>query len=100
MLPPKARHERGAPSGYWGIQPSYAFVEQPQTNRDTERFNRTLKEQIIQGRTWHNIDELREAVREFVERYTADWLLEKNRNLSPAQARQEWDAAMSLRPAA
>ena len=27
---------------FWGIQPSYAFVEQPQTNGVAERFNRTL----------------------------------------------------------
>lgn len=85
---------------YWGIQPSYAFVEQPQTNGVAERFNRTLKEQIIHGRIWRNIDELRDTVRDFVERYNAQWLVEKNAYLSPAQARQEWYAAISLRPAA
>ncbi len=85
---------------FWGIQPSYAFVEQPQTNGVAERFNRTLKEQIIHGRIYRNIAELRNAVRGFVEQYNAQWIVEKNRYLSPAQARQAWDATMSLRPAA
>ena len=48
---------------FWGIQPSYAFVEQPQTNGVAERFNRTLKEQIVHGRIYRNIAELRDAVR-------------------------------------
>ncbi len=54
---------------FWGIQPSYGFVEQPQTNGVAERFNRTLKEQIIHGRIYHNIAEPRNALRGFVERY-------------------------------
>ena len=85
---------------FWGIQPSYAFVEQPQTNGVAERFNRTLMEQIIHGRIYRNIAELRNAVRGFVEQYNAQWIVEKNGYLSPAQARQAWHTAMSLRPAA
>ena len=80
---------------FWGIQPSYAFVEQPQTNGVAERFNRTLKEQIIHGRIYRNIAELRNAVRGFVEQYNAQWIVEKNGYLSPAQARQAWPTAMS-----
>ena len=45
---------------FWGIQPSYAFVAEPQTNGVAERFNRTLKEQIIHGRIYRNIAELRD----------------------------------------
>ena len=30
------------------------------------------------GRIYRNIEELRDAVREFVERYNAEWLVEKN----------------------
>ena len=35
---------------HWGINPSFAFIEQPQTNGVAERFIRTLKEQVIYGR--------------------------------------------------
>lgn len=85
---------------YWGIRPSYAFVEQPQTNGVAERFNRTLKEQIIHGRIYRNLDDLRDAVRAFVERYNAQWLVEKNGYQSPNQARQAWRDAASLKAAA
>ena len=37
-----------------------AFVAEPQTNGVAERFNRTLKEQIIHGRIYRNIAELRD----------------------------------------
>ncbi len=62
------------------------------------RFN--VKEQIIHGRIYRNIAELRDAVRDFVELYNAQWIVEKNGYLSPAQARQAWHAAISIRPAA
>ena len=32
---------------YWGIAPSFAFVEEPQTNGCAERFIRTFKEQAV-----------------------------------------------------
>jgi transposase InsO family protein len=62
---------------HWGITPSFAFVEQPQTNGVAERFNRTLKEQVLHGRTYRTLDELRAAVTDFVHTYNTQWRLEK-----------------------
>jgi len=72
---------------YWGITPSFAFIEQPQTNGVAERFNRTLKEQVIHGRVFQNLEDLRAAVAAFVERYNAHWRLEKLGFLTPTEAR-------------
>ena len=73
---------------FWGIAPSFAFVAEPQTNGVAERFNRTLKEQAIYGRVFRNIEEVRRAVGEFVERYNAHWRLEKLGFRTPQEARQ------------
>jgi transposase InsO family protein len=99
---PAVHHRQvgGNPQSRIPIHPSYAFVEQPQTNGVAKRFNRTLKEQIIHGRIYRNIDELRDAVRVFVERYNAQWLIEKNGYPSPDQARHAWYETDPLRPAA
>ena len=71
---------------FWGIAPSFAFVSQPQTNGVAERFNKTLKEQVIYGRNYRNIEELRIAVTAFMERYNQLWLVEKLGFRSPNQA--------------
>ncbi len=73
-----------------GISPSYAFVGEPETNGVIERLFRTLKEQIVHGRVFQTIDEVRDAVRNFVARYNAEWLIEKNSYLSPLDARAAW----------
>ena len=53
---------------YWGIHPSFGFIEAPETNGVAERWNRTLKEQAIYGRVFQTLDDVRVAVAEFVER--------------------------------
>jgi putative transposase len=71
------------PLKHWGIAPSFAFIEQPQTNGVAERFLRTLKEPVIYGRLFQNLQELRQAVRRFVDTYNREWLLEKKRLSQP-----------------
>ena len=55
-----------------------------------ERLFRTFKEQVVHGRIFQTIDEVRDAVRGFVARYNAEWLIEKNGHQSPLDARAAW----------
>ncbi|MRS06029.1 IS3 family transposase, partial [bacterium] len=70
--------------------PSFAFVAEPQTNGVTERFNRTLKEQVIYGHNYRNIEEVRTAVADFMDRYNRLWLVEKLGFRSPRQAFEDF----------
>ncbi len=74
---------------YWGITPSFGFVEEPETNGVAERFNRTLKEQAIHGKIFRSIEDVRAAVAKFVEDYNAHWRPEKLAFKTPLEARQE-----------
>lgn len=73
---------------FWGITPSFALVREPETNGVAERFFRTLKEQVVFGRVFRNLEELRAAVGDFVSRYNQHWLVEKLGFLTPAEARR------------
>ena len=75
---------------FWGMAPSYAFVGEPETNGVIERLFRTLKEQVVHGRVFRTIDEVRGAIRTFVARYNAAWLIEKNGHRSPDAMRAAW----------
>jgi putative transposase len=75
---------------YWGITPSFAFISEPETNGVAERFNRTLKEQAIYGRVFRTVEDVRQAVKNFVELYNSEWRPEKNAFRSPREIRQNW----------
>jgi transposase InsO family protein len=70
-----------------GIEPSPAFVRQPEGNGCIERFFRTLKEQLLWVRRFPNIEELRAAVCEFRDRYNHHWIIERLNYQTPVQAR-------------
>jgi hypothetical protein len=55
-----------------------------------ERFFKTLKDQIIYGRIYRTVAEVREAVETFVDLFNDQWLLEKNGFMSPSATREAW----------
>jgi transposase InsO family protein len=81
---------------YWGISPSFGFVKEPETNGVVERFHRTLKEQVIHGRIYKNIEELRRSIQGFIEAYNRSWILEKLGYKSPQEARTDWEAKRAV----
>ena len=83
-------------SRFHGFTPSFAFVGEPETNGVVERFNRTIKEQIIHGRTYRNRAELAAAVATFVTLYNREWRLEKLRYKSPLEARLAFNQSIPL----
>jgi transposase InsO family protein len=75
---------------FLGIQPSPAFVRQPEGNGCIERFFRTLKEQLLWIRHFRHLEELRAALIEFRDRYNHHWILGRLNYRTPAQARRDF----------
>lgn len=73
-----------------GIRQSLAYVGEPQTNGVIERFWKTLKNQVIEGRIYQTLDDLRKALMAFVDLYNHRWRLEKLGGHTPDEARQAW----------
>ena len=82
------------------MKASYAFIEQPQTNGVAEGFFKTLKEQIVHGRIYRTVAEVRDAVDTFVNLYNDQWLPEKNGFISPSPTREAWYARQAQEVAA
>jgi putative transposase len=92
----QARHDHGSQyiSDYFqdelkllGIESSPAFVREPEGNGVAERFIRTLKEQLLWVRTFETVEDLRQALLEFKERYNRGWLCERHGHQTPAAVR-------------
>jgi len=58
--------------------------------RVVKRFFRTLKEQIIYGRVYETIEDLKVAVDKFIKLYNQEWRIERLGFLSPKQARENY----------
>src|ERR1051325_8873274 len=74
---------------FLGIDSSPAFVRVPEGNGCAERFICTLKENLLWGRTFETVEELRQALLAFRETYNDIWLIERHGFLSPAEYRRQ-----------
>jgi transposase InsO family protein len=74
---------------FLGIEASPSFVRAPEGNGCIERFNRTLKEQLLWVQTFRNAEELRQAVLAWAALYNERWLIERHGHRSPTAARRE-----------
>ena len=75
---------------FLGMESSPAFVREPEGNGCIERFFRTLKEQLLWVRHFHNLEELQLALRAFRDQYNREWLIERLGFQSPRQAHQRF----------
>jgi len=72
-----------------GIRSSPAYVGEPECNGVAERFMRTLKEECLYLHDFESLEEARQIISEFIERYNREWLVERHGYMTPAQARSE-----------
>ena len=79
-----------------GIEPSPAFVRQPEGNGCVERFFRTLKEQLLWIRRFRDLNELRSALIEFQHRYNENWIIERLNYRTPLQARRDFQVDLQM----
>jgi putative transposase len=94
----KLRHDHGSQYvsdafqdelAFLGIESSPAFVRAPEGNGCSERFIRTLKEQLLWVRTFETVEELRLALHAWLKVYNERWLIERHGHRSPAQVRRD-----------
>ena len=82
---------------FLGITSSPAFVRAPEGNGVAERFIRTLKEHLLWVRTFQTVEELRQALLDWLHLYNEQWLIERHGFRSSIQVRRDllvtWEAA-------
>ncbi len=73
--------------GTWrGSTPAY--VGEPECNGIMERWIRTFKEACLYLHDFQSLEEGREKIGEFIARYNAAWLLERDGNRTPSEVRR------------
>ncbi len=72
---------------FLGIESSPSFIKAPEGNGVAERFIRSLKEQLLWVQTFDTVEELRQALLEFRDRFNKHWLLQRHGYATPNQVR-------------
>lgn len=78
--------------GHFGMKASFAYLHEPETNGVAERFFKTFKEQVVHGRIYRDVEDLRAAAVAFVHLYNQQWMVEKNGFMPPTAMRSAWFA--------
>ncbi len=71
-----------------GIRPSPSYVGEPECNGIMERWIRTLKEECLYLHDFKTLDEARQVIGTFIERYNREWLIERHGHQTPADVRR------------
>ena len=74
---------------FLGGESSPAFIRSPEGNGCAERLIRTLKENLLWGRTFNTVEERRQALLDFRETYNAHWLIGRHGFRPPTAIRQD-----------
>jgi transposase InsO family protein len=82
-----------------GIEISYAYVGEPQCNGMAEHFMRILKEQCLWIHRFRNLEEARRVIREFIDRYNREWILERWDYRTPDQVRRDFPSHLEAEAA-
>ena len=86
--PQYTAHQFQADLKWLGIRSTASYVGEPECNGVAERFIRTLKEECLYLYDFRSLEEAREIIGEFIERYNHGWLLQRHGYRTPTEARQ------------
>lgn len=74
----------------FGIKQAFTAYANPRGNADTERLIRTIKEELCWLQEWASVEELTQAMNEFVEYFNANYLHSALGYKTPNAYEAEW----------
>jgi len=80
---------------FLGIESSPAYVREPEGNGCSERFIRTLKEQLLWIEHFRTVEDSRRALLAFKDRYNNQWLIERHGHRTPAAVRAGFESTVA-----